>query len=143
MNNLRRRPVRDNQPVDTAAAIEAAALREALRAFMRESELIVQANGLTPQRHLLLLMIKGATDGSERSTVTELAARLRLAQTTVTDLVGRAEDAGLIAREQSEADARVAVLRLTAEGERRLARSFHAHETERTRLREMLRQFTD
>ena len=133
----------ENRPVDTAAAIKVAALREALRAFMRESELIVQANGLTPQRYLLLLMIKGAADGSERSTVTELAARLRLAQTTVTDLVKRAEDAGLITRERSNADGRVAILRLTENGEHRLARSFHAHETERRRLREVLLELTD
>lgn len=133
----------DYAPVDTAAAIRVAALREALRAFLRESELIAQASGLTPQRHLLLLMIKGAPDGSERSTVTQLAARLRLAQTTVTDLVRRAEDAGLVEREQSQADARVAILRLTADGERRLARSFHAHEGERRRLHEMLRQLAD
>lgn len=133
----------DDTPIDTAAAIKVAALREALRAFLRESELIVQTNGLTPQRHLLLLMIKGAPDGSERSTVTELAARLRLAQTTVTDQVRRAEDAGLIAREQSQTDARVAILRLTAEGERRLARAFHAHATERKRLRAMVRRLAD
>ena len=95
------------QPIDTTAAIEVAAFREALRAFMRESERIVQANGLTPQRYLLLLMIKGAEDGSEGSTVTELAARLRLAQTTTTEWVGRAEQAGLVTREQSETDAAV------------------------------------
>ena len=46
--------------------------------------------------------------------------------------------AGLIAREPSQTDARVAILRLTAEGERRLARSFHAHATERKRLRAMV-----
>lgn len=133
----------EDTPIDTAAAIEVAALREALRAFLRESELIVQANGLTPQRHLLLLMIKGAPNGSERSTVTELAARLRLAQTTVTDQVRRAEDAGLLAREPSPDDARVAILRLTVEGERRLARSFHAHATERKRLRAMVRRLAN
>lgn len=70
---------------------------------------------------------------AERTTVTELAARLRLAQTTVTDLVRRAQDAGLIAREQSPSDRRVAIRRLTEEGERRPARSFHAHEAEPTR----------
>jgi DNA-binding MarR family transcriptional regulator len=129
----------DHAPIDTHAAIQVAALREALRAFLRESELIAQANGLTPQRHLLLLMIKGAPDGSERSTVTQLAARLRLAQTTVTDLVSRAEQAGLIVREQSAADARVAILRLSDEGERRLARSFRQQESERERLRTILR----
>src|SRR3954468_20602048 len=123
--------MRQRRTIETAAAIKVAAMREALRVFMRESELIVQANGLTPQRHLLLLMIKGAADGSECSTVTELAARLRLAQTTVTHLVARAEEAGLITRERSETDGRVAILRLTADGEHRLARSFYAHDSER------------
>ena len=133
----------DDEPFDTASAIRIAALRETLRAFLRESELIAQASGLTPQRHLLLLMIKGAPDGSERSTVTELAARLRLAQTTVTDLVARAVRAGLIERERSRADGRVVVLRLTVEGERRLARSIRGHARERRRLHEMLRELEE
>ena len=133
----------DAERLDTATAIRVAALRETLRAFLRESELIAKASGLTPQRHLVLLMIKGAPDGSERSTVSELAARLRLAQQTVTDLVARAEQAGLIAREPSETDARVSVLRLTPEGERRLARSVHQHKTERKQLREMLGALED
>lgn len=130
----------EDAPIETADAIEVAVFREALRAFLRMSELIAQANDLTPQRHLLLLMIKGAPDGSERATVTQLASRLRLAQTTVTDLVSRAEDVGLIARERSATDARVSLLRLTDEGERRLARSIRAHASERERLREMLQQ---
>jgi len=65
-------------------------------------------------------MIKGAPDGSERSTVSELSERLQLAQHTVTELVGRAEAAGLIARERSCRDRRVAYLQLTREGEERL-----------------------
>lgn len=129
----------DDTPIETTEAIEVAALREGLRAFLRDSELIAQASGLTPRRYLLLLMIKGAPDGSERATVTQLAQRLRLAQTTVTDLVSRAEKAGLVERERSDSDARVAHLRLTAEGERRLARSFRAVASERDQLRAMLR----
>lgn len=129
----------DDTPIETTEAIEVAALREGLRAFLRDSELIAQASGLTPRRYLLLLMIKGAPDGSERATVTQLAQRLRLAQTTVTDLVSRAEKAGLVERERSDTDARVAHLRLTAEGERRLARSFRAVASERDQLRAMLR----
>jgi DNA-binding MarR family transcriptional regulator len=133
----------DDTPIERTEAIEVAALREGLRAFLRDSELIAQASGLTPRRYLLLLMIKGAPDGSERATVTQLAQRLRLAQTTVTDLVSRAERAGLVDRERSESDARVAHLRLTAEGERRLARSFRALATERDQLRTMLRHLTE
>jgi DNA-binding MarR family transcriptional regulator len=113
-----------------------AEFRASLRSFLRRSERIARKSGLTPQRHLLLLMIKGAPDGSEQSTVTELSERLQLAQSTVTELVSRAEAAGLIEREQSPNDARVAHLRLSAEGERRLAASFTGHATEREQLRE-------
>ena len=118
------------------AAMRGAEFRSALRRFLRRSERMARASGLTPQRYLLLLMIKGAPDGSEKSTVTELAERLQLAQSTVTELVRRAEENGLIERERSSADGRVAYLRLSADGERRLARSFTTNETERRTLAE-------
>ena len=122
--------------LETAHAIEVADFRESLRRFLRQSERVARKSGLTPQRYILLLMIKGARDGSERSTVTELARRLQLAQSTVTELVSRAEEAGLVSREQSQADARVAYLRLTDEGEQRLASAFTGLETERSQLRD-------
>ena len=118
------------------AAQHVAEFRAALRAFLRRSERVARASGLTPQRYLLLLMIKGSPSGTETSTVTELAERLQLAQSTVTELVSRAEEVGLVERAPSSTDGRVANLRLTAEGERRLARSFTALETERHELRE-------
>ena len=124
--------------VDDVAGV--AEFRAALRRFLRNSERVARASGLTPQRHLLLLMIKGARDGSERSTVTELADRLQLAQSTVTELVRRAEEAGLVERAPSPEDGRVAHLRLTAEGERRLARAFTALATERQQLRAAFEQ---
>jgi DNA-binding MarR family transcriptional regulator len=114
--------------------------RATLRAFMRKSERNARASGLTPQRYLLLLMIKGAPDGREQSTVTELADRLQLAQSTVTELVRRAEEVGLIARAQSDADARVAHLKVTEEGERRLALAFTSNEQERDELRAAIAQ---
>jgi DNA-binding MarR family transcriptional regulator len=80
-------------------------------------------------------MIKGAPDHSEQSTVTELARRLQLAQSTVTELVRRAEENGLLERKRSPSDGRIAHLRLTDEGERRLARSFTSNERERNALR--------
>jgi DNA-binding MarR family transcriptional regulator len=121
--------------LETENVMEVAEFRERLRRFLRQSERVARASGLTPQRHLLLLMIKGASDGSEQSTVTELAERLQLAQSTVTELVSRAEEAGLIAREQSQTDARVAHLRLTDEGERRLEKAFTQLADERDNLR--------
>ena len=116
--------------------IAVAEFRSALRHFLRRSEKVARQSGLTPQRYTLLMMIKGAPGGEEQSTVTELAERLQLAQSTVTELVRRAETAGLIEREQSQRDARVAHLRLTTEGERRLMLSFTALETERAQLRD-------
>ena len=113
--------------VDEIASV--AEFRAALRAFLRRSERIARQCGLTPQRYLLLLMIKGAKDGSEQSTVTEL--------------VRRAEEAGLLAREQSSKDGRVAHLRLTEEGERRLLSSFTELGTERRQLRDAFAHISD
>jgi DNA-binding MarR family transcriptional regulator len=114
--------------------VRTAEFRSALRRFLRRTESAARQFGLTPQRYLLLLMIKGAPDATERSTVTELADRLQLAQSTVTELVGRAEEAGLVQREQSAADGRVAVLGLTGEGERRLGLVFEYLEADREQL---------
>lgn len=114
--------------------IAVADFRAALRRFLRTSERVARQYGLTPQRYALLLMIKGSPDGREQSTVTDLSERLQLAQSTVTELVRRAEETGLVEREQSQRDARVAHLRLTAEGERRLMQSFTALAKERDQL---------
>jgi DNA-binding MarR family transcriptional regulator len=124
--------------IDRDLAIRVAAFRSDLLTFLRTSERIARASGLTPQRHMLLLMIKGAPDRSEQATVTDLCARLGLAQSTITELVRRAEEVGLLEREQSALDGRVAHLRLTDEGERRLARAFASHRGERRRLHRLL-----
>lgn len=121
-------------PIDEYLRV--AEFRSALRRFLRRSEQAARRFGLTPQRYLLLLMIKGAPSGDQLSTVTELSDRLQLAQSTVTELVGRAEEAGLVARTQSADDARVALLRLTAEGERRLDHVFDELEADRQQLLE-------
>jgi DNA-binding MarR family transcriptional regulator len=123
--------------------IAAAEFRTALRRFLRKSERVAHQSGLTPQRYLLLLMIKGAADRQERSTVTELADKLQLAQSTVTELVSRAEEIGLISREPSPVDARVAHLRLTPEGENRLLLSFRGLSTERAQLRDAIAHLSE
>jgi len=128
------------QPGEIARVAEFSA---ALRAFMRKSERNARKSGLTPQRYLLLLMIKGAPNGSERSTVTELSDRLQLAQSTVTELVRRAEETGLLKREQSASDGRVAYLQLTEEGDRRLMQAFTTNEEERQELRAAIAHLED
>jgi DNA-binding MarR family transcriptional regulator len=116
----------------------AAELREALRRFERRSEQLARAHGLTPQQLTLLLQIKGAPDGRERATVTSLASRLQLGQSTVTELVQRAEHAGLLRRTADRTDTRVKWLSLTAEGSKRLAAVVRALGHERDRLTELV-----
>jgi DNA-binding MarR family transcriptional regulator len=129
--------------LSTGEVARVADFRAALRAFMRKSERNARQSGLTPQRYLLLLMIKGAPDGSEQSTVTELSERLQLAQSTVTELVRRAEETGLVKREQSSSDGRVAYLRLTEEGEGRLMKAFTTNDQERQELRAAIARLDD
>jgi DNA-binding MarR family transcriptional regulator len=119
---------------------QAAAFRASLRRFHRISEDAARKAGLTPRRHLLLLMIKGAPGGAERSTVSELCARLQLAQSTVTELVQRAEEAGLVRRAQAREDGRIAYLTLTPEGERRLQLVHDQLRPEREALTRILRE---
>jgi DNA-binding MarR family transcriptional regulator len=114
-----------------------------VRLFLRRGEQVARAAGLTPQRQLLLLMIKGAPDGSERATITELAERLQLAQNTVTELVARAEAVGLLEREPSGTDGRVVHLRLTKEGDRRLAATVSALRADRRHLVDVLSEQRD
>jgi len=117
------RPVPVDVPTDALPlerVMRIAEFRAGLRAFMHRSEQSARAWGLTPQRYSLLLAIKGAPDGSERLSFTEISRRLLLSRNTVTELCQRAEEAGLIQREPSERDHRIVYLRLTAEGERRL-----------------------
>ena len=121
--------------LSTEDVVAVAEFRAALRTFLRKTEQTSRRAGLTPQRYLLLLMIKGAPDGSQQSTVTALAERLRLAQSTVTELVRRAEEAGLLERKASRSDGRVAHLRLSAEGERRLGQAVRNLAQERDELR--------
>jgi DNA-binding MarR family transcriptional regulator len=124
-------------PVERVIAI--ADFRAALRGFLRHSERVAGRHGLTPQRHLLLLMIKGAPDGSERSSVGAVANRLQLSENTTTELVNRAEEAGLVRRRRADDDARVVHVRLTDEGERRLERVLVELDEDRKGLERALR----
>ena len=123
----------DPSPGEYRAAGE---LRASLRAFAQSTERVLRAEGLTPERYELLLAIKAGED--HRATVGGLAEALGVAQSSVTQLVRRAEDAGLLHREVSSADARVRYLRLTKKGERTLARAVAALTPERATLSEIV-----
>jgi DNA-binding MarR family transcriptional regulator len=126
-SNCQRRPSWDDGHVpgqDNDELVRAAAFRSELRRFLRRSEGVAAEVGLTPQRYDLLLQLKAAPEGY--STVTELGKRLHLRQTAVTELVKRAEEAGLVQRRRSETDRRVFLLELTEDGDRRVTRAFNA-----------------
>jgi DNA-binding MarR family transcriptional regulator len=110
----------------------AAEFRAELRRFLKQSEDCARAYGLTPRQHLLLLQIAGA-DG-EQTTVSQLVSTLALTQSAVTELVQRAEAAGLVTRKQSAADGRVVNLSLTPLGAERLAAVHDALGAERAQL---------
>jgi DNA-binding MarR family transcriptional regulator len=110
----------------------AAELRVALRRFNSRSEQITRTHGLTPQRYQLLLLIKASP--GQTATVGELSKALAIGQSAVTQLVHRAETLGLVRRHPSKKDARVRHLRLTREGERRLAGAVAELGQERTAL---------
>ena len=106
----------------------------ALRRFQHQTEVFARDCGITPGWYLLLLQIKGAPDLTEQTTVTALADRLQLAQSSVTELVSRAQHAGLLERTPSSADARVVHL-FGSQGEKIFARAFRSLASEREALR--------
>jgi DNA-binding MarR family transcriptional regulator len=114
-----------------------AAFRSELRRFLARTSTAANEAGLTPQRYDLLLMIEAAPKG--KTTVTELCDALQLRQTAVTELVKRATDAGLVAREPSADDARVSFVKLTADGERRLLSVFEALKEDRSAFADAFR----
>ena len=73
---------------------------------------------------------------STRATQQKLAKTLMMDANNCVILLNGLEENGLIERERSSADGRVAFLRLSQEGEQRLSRSFTTNETERRTLAE-------
>ena len=114
----------------------AAEFRAELRRFLRRSEDCARRAGITPRQHLLLLQIAGA-DGAT-TTVSDLVDSLALTQSAVTELVQRAEAAGLVDREQSKEDGRVVHLSLTKRGKEKLSDVHRALGPERAQLRRVI-----
>ena len=114
----------------------AARFRAELRRFLRRSEDCSRQYGITPRQHLLLLQIAGAPGGV--TTVSDLVNALSLTQSAVTELVQRAELAGLVERAPSPEDGRVVHLSLTQLGSQKLAAVHGALGPERAQLRRVM-----
>ncbi len=121
------------KPVSKADYERLAAFRYALRRFLRFSEEMAAAQGLTPQQHQVLLAVQGMP-GAEQATIGELAERLQLRHHSVVGLVDRLEKEKLLRREASPDDGRSVVVRLTAAGLRRLAAISAANRGELSRV---------
>lgn len=119
----------------------AAEFRAELRRFLKRSEDCARAYGLTPRQHLLLLQIAGAE--GEQTTVSALVSTLALTQSAVTELVQRAEAAGLVSRMPSADDGRVVHLSLTPTGKERLAAVHEALGAERAQLHRVVESLGD
>ena len=113
----------------------AAAFRAELRRFLRATETALAGAGLTPRRYDLLIVLRAA--GGE-ATINNLASLLQMRQNAVTELVKRAEAAGVARRTRSTRDRRVVNVSITPEGETRLRRGFEALRGERAALAEAL-----
>jgi len=125
-------PAGPSVPLDEV--LRAAEFRRRLRRFIAHGDAHVRQAGLTPQRYLLLLAIKGAPDGSEARTIGQLADDLQLAQSSVTELVDRATTVGLVVRVPGDDDARTVLVRLSGKGEERLERALLAVRADREQL---------
>lgn len=112
-----------------------AQFRYQLRRFLRFSEELTRSSGITSLQYQLLLQIKGFP-GRDWATVGELAERLQAQQHGVVSLISRCETGGLVERSASSSDKRRVEVRLTAKGEKLLARLARLHRVELRSLRD-------
>jgi DNA-binding MarR family transcriptional regulator len=91
--------------------------RYELRKFLRVSEEISNAAGITTLQYQLLLHVRGFPERNW-ATVGELAERLQAAANGTAALVSRCEAAGLVTRKTDKIDRRQVQVHLTAKGER-------------------------
>jgi DNA-binding MarR family transcriptional regulator len=106
--------------------------RKELRRFLHWSEDAARAVGLTPAQHQLLLAIKGHTGGPP--TIVDVAEDLMLRHHSVSELIRRAVDAGIVDRQIDQEDRRLTRLHVTASGENLLRKLTRQHVDEIRRL---------
>ena len=112
------------------AMSRAADFRLALRRFHSVTDRVARSAGLTSRQYLLLLILESSPPRTEMR-VGELAETLNLVPSSMTELLDRAESAGLVERVDSAHDGRVTQVRTTAEGRRRLRNAFRELADER------------
>jgi DNA-binding MarR family transcriptional regulator len=94
-------------------------LRTGLRRFLRWSELQAEAVGITPAHHQLLLAVRGHPD-PDGPTVGEVADYLVLRHHSASELIARAEAAGLVERTSDSGNGSIVRVVLTTAGTNKL-----------------------
>ncbi len=132
-------PTKESRPKPTALVRQLAEFRYELRRFLRFSEKVARAAGITPQQHQLLLGVAGHT-GRGWATISELAEFLQERHNAVVGLVDRAYRRGLVRKEEIAKDHRFVRVELTKEGRRILSglATLHRKELERFEARTAL-----
>lgn len=115
-----------------------AELRYGLRSFLHWSAKQARRAGLTPTQHQLLLAIR-ASEQERGPTVSDVAAVLLVRHHSAVELVDRAQDAGLIARERDPDQQSMVRLRLTALGAAKLESLSELHLRELAQLAPTMR----
>lgn len=111
-------PASPTTPRDTTEL--ASRLRLAMARLVRRArQAAVESGEMTPS----MLSALGSIEGLGAPTLGELAAAERVQPPTVTKLVGRLEEQGLVVREPDPGDRRVVRVRLTGDGRRFVERT--------------------
>lgn len=117
---------KDEGSVSKAQYEVIAEFRYQLRRFVRHSEELAQAAGITPLQYQLLLQTQ-SEPGRDWVTIGELAERLQSRHHGVVALVDRCVAAGLVQRRTGRADRRQVEIHLTTKGRRILEKLVTAH----------------
>ena len=106
-----------------------ARFRFLIRHFLQFSEAAARKEGLEPQQHQMMLVIR-AWEGSDGPTIGQVAEQLLIRHHSAVGLVDRLEERGLVERSRQAEDRRQVRLRLTARGQSVLRHLSQAHHAE-------------
>ena len=122
-----------SSPLSKADIERLSHFRYRLRCYLRASEDLCQAAGVTLLQYQLLLHVMGFPD-REWATIGEIAERLQAKHHGVVALVDRCEKLGLVRRRASQEDRRQVEIHLLPKGRDLVAELATAHGAERDLL---------
>ncbi len=123
--------------LDKADYEQLSRFRYQLRAFLRLSEDLCRANGLTVLQYQLLLHVMGSS-GKEWASISEIAEKLQAKHHGVVALIDRCEIMGLVERRTGQSDRRQVEIHLLKKGHKLLERLALLHQPELGQLRDAI-----